>query len=179
MYRAVLALTAASLLAGCNNMQVRTPAGISRLAPTRDHNVEGVVNFIQKADKVIIEAKITGLTPGLHGFHIHEKGDCSAADASSAGQHFNPDNSEHGAPGAPQRHAGDLGNLIADQTGTALYRAEITGITLGTDANSIIGRSIVVHGGTDDLLSQPAGNSGARVACGLISLSPDKWFHQQ
>ncbi|MFN0313489.1 MAG: superoxide dismutase family protein [Burkholderiales bacterium] len=179
MYRAVLALTAACLLAGCNNMQVRTPAGVSRLAPTRDHQAEGVVNFTQKADKVIIEGKITGLTPGLHGFHIHEKGDCSAADASSAGPHFNPGGSEHGAPDAPQRHAGDLGNLIADQTGTAIYRAEIAGISLGTDANSIIGRAIVVHGGTDDLLSQPAGNSGVRVACGLISLSPDKWFHKQ
>ena len=179
MYRVVLALTAAWLVAGCNNMQVRTSTGISRLAPTRDHQTEGVVNFLQKADKVVVEAKITGLTPGLHGFHIHEKGDCSAADASSAGPHFNPSKSEHGAPGSAQRHAGDLGNLIADRTGTAIYRAEISGISLGTGEDSIIGRAIVVHGDTDDLFSQPSGNSGVRVACGLISLSPDKWFHKQ
>lgn len=179
MYRVVLALTAAWLLAGCNNVQVRTPTGTSRLAPTRNHHVEGVVNFLQKADKVIVEAKITGLTPGLHGFHIHEKGDCSAADASSAGPHFRTGPAGHGAPGSPERHAGDLGNLIANHTGTAIYRAEIGGISLGTGENSIIGRAIVVHAGTDDLYSQPSGNSGERVACGLISFSPDKWFHKQ
>jgi superoxide dismutase, Cu-Zn family len=178
MLRALLAFIATALLVGCNNMQVRTASALARLAPTKDHQVEGTVNFLQKGDKVMIDAKITGLTPGLHGIHVHEKGDCSAPDASSAGPHFNPGKSEHGGADSAPRHGGDLGNLIADASGTANYRAEIAGISLGTGEDSIIGRSVVVHANTDDLFSQPSGNSGARVACGLISLSPDKWFHK-
>ncbi len=176
--RVVHVVAAIVLMAGCTNMQVRTPSGTAKLAPTRDHHVEGVVNFLQKGDKVVIDAKITGLTPGLHGFHIHEKGDCSAADASSAGGHFNPHRGEHGSASGADRHGGDLGNLLADHTGTASYKTEISGITLGTGEDSIIGRAVVIHAEVDDLFSQPSGNSGARVACGLISLSPDKWFHK-
>ena len=177
LYRFMPCVVAFALMAGCNNMQVRTPSGSAKLAPTRGSTVEGVVTFLQKGDKVMIDAKITGLTPGLHGFHIHEKGDCSAPDASSAGGHFNPHKVEHGSPGTAGKHSGDLGNLLADQTGTALYKAELGGITLGTGDDSIIGRALVVHAETDDLYSQPSGNSGPRIACGLISLNPDKWFH--
>lgn len=175
---ALFAVAAALLVTGCNNMQVRTPSGSAKLAPTRGHQVEGEVSFLQKGEVVLVTAKVSGLTPGLHGFHIHEKGDCSAPDASSAGSHFNPSRGGHGGVGGTERHGGDLGNLIADSLGTAIYRAEISGVTLGTkEDNSIIGRAVVIHAGVDDLFSQPSGNSGARVACGLISLSPDKWFH--
>lgn len=176
---ALLTVALAALLAGCNNMQVRTASGTAKLAPTRGNSVTGEVHFQQKGERVLIKAKITGLTPGLHGFHIHEKGDCSAPDAASAGGHFNPTGSSHGGASGTERHTGDLGNLIADHTGTAHYHGEIEGISLATSAtDSIIGRAIVVHADVDDLFSQPSGNSGARIACGLISLSPDKWFHK-
>ncbi len=125
---------------------------------------------------MVVVAKVTGLTPGAHGFHVHEKGNCTAADGSSAGGHFNPAGAPHGGPGHSPRHAGDLGNLEADANGVANYKAEVTGISLGTGDDSIIGRAVIVHEKADDLTTQPTGGSGARLACGLISKSPDKWF---
>lgn len=163
-------------LASCADMSLRSPTAVTNLAPTKGNKVSGTVNFTQKGERVLVEARVSGLTPGAHGFHIHEKGNCTAPDASSAGAHFNPTGAAHGAPDAPARHAGDLGNLEADADGTAVYRAEIRGISLGTGEDSIIGRSVVVHASRDDLTSQPAGNAGARQACGLISKSKDKWF---
>lgn len=168
------------LLPSCstvNNVFSKKQSATAVLAPTKGNSVSGTVNFTQKGDIVLVEAKINGLKPnGTNGFHIHEKGNCSAADASSAGAHFNPGSSQHGGPGSTVRHGGDLGNLKADANGYAQASLEVTGISLGTDPNSIIGRSVIVHAGADDLKSQPAGNSGARVACGLISKNPDKIF---
>lgn len=168
------------LLPACGNMgQVfsKKQSATAVLAPTKGNSVSGTVNFTQKGDIVLVEAKVNGLKAnGTHGFHIHEKGNCSAADATSAGPHFNPGGSQHGGPSGNARHGGDLGNLKADANGYAQATLEIRGITLGTEANSIIGRAVIVHAGVDDLKSQPAGNSGARVACGLISKNPDKIF---
>jgi len=129
-----------------------------------------------QGEQVLVEARISGLTPGLHGFHVHERGNCTAPDGSSAGPHFNPHSGAHGGPESSSRHAGDLGNIEAGANGVAVYRAEVRGISLGTGVDSIIGRSVIVHEKPDDLSSQPAGNSGARLACGLISKSADKWF---
>jgi superoxide dismutase, Cu-Zn family len=168
------------LLTACStvsNLFTRNPSATAVLAPTKGNSVSGTVNFTQKGAVVLVEAKITGLPAnGTHGFHIHEKGNCSAADASSAGAHFNPSGDKHGGPVGAVRHGGDLGNLRADANGYAQASIQVTGITLGSDANSIIGRAVIVHGGPDDLKSQPAGNSGPRVACGLISKNPDKFF---
>jgi len=168
------------LLPACSNMSSmfkRNPSATAVLAPTKGNSASGTVNFTQKGEVVLVQAKITGLSAnGTHGFHIHEKGNCSAADASSAGGHFNPSGGKHGGPVGAVRHGGDLGNLRADANGFAQASIEVTGITLGTDPNSIIGRAVIVHGGPDDLKSQPAGNSGPRVACGLISKNPDKIF---
>jgi len=175
--RVAILMAAILCCVGCTNMQVRTPSASAQLAPTKGGQVAGKVVFLQRGDKVMIDARVTGLTPGLHGFHVHEKGDCSAPDASSAGAHFNPRKTDHGGTEGPERHAGDLGNLIADPSGLAVYKAELAGFTLGTGEDSIIGRALVVHGDPDDLLTQPAGNAGPRVACGLISLNPDQWFH--
>jgi Cu-Zn family superoxide dismutase len=176
MYKTCVVLIASACLAGCKGVSLRSPTAYSNLAPTKGSSVSGTVNFTQHGDVVRVEAHVTGLSPGLHGFHVHEKGNCTAADGSSAGAHFNPHNSAHGGPDAPQHHAGDLGNLSADASGTAVYRAEIRGFSLGTGDDSIIGRAIIVHANPDDLQSQPAGNAGARLACGLISKSEDKWF---
>ena len=164
------------LLAGCSSMGLVSPAATATLAPTKGSQVSGTVNFTQRGDRLIVEAKVTGLTPGLHGFHIHEKGNCTAPDGSSAGPHFSPVPAQHGGPDTPAHHGGDLGNLTADSTGTAIAKIEVKGLSLGTGEDSIIGRSVIVHEKADDLKTQPSGASGARLACGLISKSKDKWF---
>jgi Cu-Zn family superoxide dismutase len=119
-------------------------------------------------DKLRVQARIAGLTPGEHGFHVHEAGDCSAPDASSAKGHFNPAGKQHGHHGGGERHAGDMPNLVADAAGNATVNGEVTLLSLGNDANGIINRSVVIHADPDDYKSQPAGNSGKRVACGTI-----------
>jgi Cu-Zn family superoxide dismutase len=176
MTRTIVLLAAAALLSACSSMSMRSPAATAALVPTKGNKVTGTVDFTQKGSTVLVVAKVTGLTPGAHGFHVHEKGNCTAADASSAGGHFNPVGAAHGGPGHSPHHAGDLGNLEADASGVASFKAEVTGISLGTGDDSIIGKAVVVHDKPDDLTTQPSGGSGARLACGLISKSPDKWF---
>jgi Cu-Zn family superoxide dismutase len=114
-----------------------------------------------------VVVKVSGLTPGPHGIHLHEAGDCSAPDAASAGPHWNPGKHEHGGPGEKPHHAGDLGNLIAGADGAATLTMDTTDFTVG-GAQGVVGRSVVVHEKVDDLVSQPAGNSGARIGCGVI-----------
>lgn len=141
-----------------------------QLQPTEGNNVSGSLTFTQVGDtRIQIQGQITGLEPGLHGLHVHENGDCSAPDASSAGGHFNPAGATHGGPDAPagQRHVGDLGNIEADSTGTAVV--DITDELIALEGtNSIVGKAMVVHAGEDDLTTDPSGESGARVACGVI-----------
>jgi superoxide dismutase, Cu-Zn family len=141
---------------------------IAVLHPTAANKVSGTVTFTEVADGVQIHADITGLTPGNHGFHVHEFGDCSAADASSAGAHFNPTNKPHAGPDATERHVGDMGNVEADASGKATLEYVDHQISLTNDQDSVIGRSVVVHAKADDLKTQPAGDSGARIACGVI-----------
>lgn len=135
--------------------------------PTKNNRVQGVVTFTKVEDGVLIVADIENLEPGKHGFHIHEFGDCSAPDGSSAGGHFNPKNTKHGAPDAIERHAGDLGNLAADERGRAHYRRVDKVITLEGES-TIIGRSVIIHANEDDFKTQPTGNAGGRVGCGVI-----------
>jgi superoxide dismutase, Cu-Zn family len=142
--------------------------GISMLHPTASNKVSGTVTFMPVADGVQVHAEIMGLTPGKHGFHVHEFGDCSAADASSAGAHFNPTNQPHAGPDAAARHEGDMGNVEADASGNAKLDYVDHQISLANDAKSVIGRSVVVHAKPDDLKTQPSGDSGARIACGVI-----------
>jgi Cu-Zn family superoxide dismutase len=142
--------------------------GISMLHPTAGNKVSGTVTFTPGADGVQVHAELTGLTPGKHGFHIHEFGDCSAADASSAGAHFNPTNQPHAAPDAAARHEGDMGNVEADSSGNAKLDYVDHQISLTNGEKLAIGRSVIVHTKPDDLKTQPTGDSGARVACGVI-----------
>jgi Cu-Zn family superoxide dismutase len=141
------------------------------LKPTAGNTVAGTVTFTQKGDKVLVEAKVSGLAPGGHGFHVHEKGDCSAADGSSAGGHFNPTGRPHGDPAAADHHAGDMPMLRADAGGNATLSAELGVIAVGSGATDIVGKSVVIHKDADDFKTQPAGNSGPRVACGVITKS--------
>lgn len=171
----VALLVCATLLGGCSHVSMRSQTATATLSALKAQQVSGKVQFTQTANGVLVEAKISGLAPGRHGFHIHDRGNCMG-DGTAAGPHFNPRSAQHGAPTDPQRHAGDLGNLDADANGMATYKAEVSGLTVEPGPNSIIGRSVIVHENADDLTSQPAGNAGARQACGLISKSPSKWF---
>ncbi|MBI3897433.1 MAG: superoxide dismutase family protein [Gammaproteobacteria bacterium] len=159
-------------LSGCSFMSPTdstAPVATAILKPTANNTATGTITFTQVENKVHIEGNIAGLSPGPHGFHIHEKGDCSAADGASAGGHFNPTNKAHGANSGTERHAGDLGNLVADSDGKAVVKIEIDGVTTTPgEANSIVGRGLIVHADADDFKTQPTGNSGKRVACGAI-----------
>lgn len=142
----------------------------ANLAAASGSLVSGRLVLVPMGGGVHVTGEIGGLPAnGTHGFHIHEKGDCSAADASSAGGHFNPGASPHGRAGTAPHHAGDGDNLVADREGVARVNAHFAGVVLGgAAANDIIGRALVVHAAADDYRSQPAGNAGARVACGVI-----------
>ena len=124
---------------------------------------------------VEVTANVEGLTPGDHAWHVHENGDCSAPDASSAGGHFNPGGHKHGAPEGEERHAGDFGNLTAGKDGKATKTFTMKGISLAEgDPNSIVGKGFIVHAKKDDFKTQPTGNAGDRVACGVITPAPEE-----
>lgn len=146
-----------------------TGEAVATLDPTEGNDVSGQVTFSETEGGVLVVAEVTGLDEGMHGFHVHETGDCSAPDASSAGGHFNPTDAPHGAPdaAAAERHVGDLGNLEAGADGTARYERTDAVLTL-SGPNSAIGKAVVVHAGQDDFSSQPSGDAGNRLACGVI-----------
>jgi Cu-Zn family superoxide dismutase len=151
------------------------PSAMAVLSSTQSSSVHGVATFVRKGKVAMVSVNMTGFKPNsTHGIHIHESGDCTARDASSAGGHFNPTSTEHGGPNGASRHSGDLGNVAADSNGNIYSSFEVGEIAFGTGQDSIIGRGLIVHADRDDLKSQPAGNAGARVACGLITRNPDK-----
>jgi Cu-Zn family superoxide dismutase len=147
-----------------------TTKAIAVLHAAGGSNVAGTVTFTAAGNEVKVVADITGLTPGKHGFHIHEFGDCSAPDAMSAGGHFNPTNHHHGAPDATDRHAGDLGNIEADASGKAHLELSDPVMKLN-GSDSIVGHGVIVHEKADDLKTQPTGDAGGRVACGVIGVA--------
>jgi superoxide dismutase, Cu-Zn family len=158
----------ALLIAGCASMGAAGSRATAALAPTAGNSTAGTVTFTRNGDRVRVVAEISRLAAGAHGFHIHEKGDCSASDATSAGGHFNPGNQPHGNPAAGAHHAGDMPLLIADASGNATIDVTLSTISIGSGANDIVGRAVVIHKDPDDFKTQPAGNSGARIACGVI-----------
>jgi Cu-Zn family superoxide dismutase len=140
---------------------------VAVVSPLSASGVSGQVTFVKAEGGVKVSVKITGLKPGPKGFHIHEFGDCSAADGTSAGSHFNPTNEPHAGPKDAKRHAGDMGNIEADKDGTAALEYLDSKITfLGPDG--ILGRGIIVHAAADDFKTQPTGNAGGRLGCGVI-----------
>lgn len=148
---------------------VNIKEAVAVLYPTKGNSVTGVVTFVQQENGVLINASVQGLTPGKHAFHIHEFGDCSCDDAVCAGEHFDIGNNKHGAPDSAQRHTGDLGNLEADVEGNAQY-SRLDSVIALSGRYSIIGRSVIIHVQEDDFVTQPTGNAGARVACGVIGI---------
>lgn len=138
--------------------------------PKSASNVSGIATFVEKNGKVTFIAKLAGLQPGVHAIHIHEKSDCSAADGSSAGGHWNPTFKKHGKWGVGECHKGDIGNFTADANGngTITLTTDEWNIGSGDPTKDILGKGLIVHQGADDFVSQPSGDAGARVACSAI-----------
>lgn len=178
-------LAFSTLLAACSSTPPARPIAkkvvpvstakraVANLASASGSLVSGRLTLVPMGAGVHISGDIGGLQPGSsHGFHIHEKGDCSAVDASSAGGHFNPAAQPHGRAGQGPHHAGDTDNLVADARGVAHVNTHLEGVSLGGGtATDMAGRAIIVHASSDDYSSQPAGNAGARIACGVIKIA--------
>lgn len=168
----ILLIVAAVMIAPSQILAGTPTKAVCVLYPTAGNNVHGVVTFTKVKGGIEVVADVEGLTPGEHGFHVHEYGDCTSPDGKSAGGHFNPDNTPHGAPtaDAKHRHVGDFGNITAGKDGKA-HLDWIDPLISFEGAHNIIGRGIIVHGGKDDLTSQPSGNAGPRVAYGVIGIT--------
>jgi Cu-Zn family superoxide dismutase len=171
MKRLIVLPLATGLLIASPMLAAQAPGATATLAATTGNTTAGTVTFTPKGNKVTVVVKVSGLAPGGHGFHIHEKGDCSSGDGMSAGGHFNPTGKPHGDPASPDHHAGDMPMLVADASGNASLTADLDVITIGSGATDIVGKSVIVHKDADDFKTQPTGNSGARVACGVINKS--------
>lgn len=135
-----------------------------------DSPIQGTVTFTQEGAEVTVVAHIEGAPPGLHGFHVHENGDCSTPDFSSAGQHFNPTGAPHGGPADMSHHAGDLGNIQIDSGGIGHLESKSHALTVAAGPNAVVGRAVILHERADDLKTQPGGDAGGRIACGVIML---------
>ncbi len=163
---AVFALTACATTAG--------PQASVNLMPTTGNTASGTVHFVHIGGKVTVRGEVRGLKPNAeHGFHVHEKGDCSSGDGMSTGGHFNPNARPHGQLGHSSHHAGDLPALKADAAGVARFSFDSGSITVAGGAADVVGKGLIVHRDPDDYKTQPTGNSGARIACGVIARSDD------
>jgi superoxide dismutase, Cu-Zn family len=167
--RSIYAVAAAALLAACQTIPDEPLRATAQLQPTKGNKTFGEATFEQVGDKVRVIVFAQGLKPDSeHGFHIHEAGDCSSGDGMSAKGHFNPYGKPHASPTTAERHAGDLPPLKAAKNGRAKIDVTLDVITLRPGPASIIGRGLIIHADPDDFKTQPTGNSGARIACGVI-----------
>lgn len=165
-------------LVGCSNTKDQSGAAreelppiaqASLISPTKE--VSGGVTFKQQGDQVLATIIIKGLKKNsTHGIHIHENGVCRAPDYKSAGSHFSPEEMKHGDPEHKKHHLGDLGNITADNKGVATKDILIDSPQFKVEVQSLVDRSVILHSGADDLKTQPSGDSGARMACGVIKL---------
>ena len=163
------AAAAAILLAACQTAPTEPLRATAQLQPTKGNKTFGEATFEQLNGKVRVTIFVQGLKPGQeHGLHIHEVGDCSSGDGMSAKGHFNPHGKPHAHPSSSERHAGDLPSLKANKAGRAKVEADVDIITVGPGPASIVGRGLIVHADPDDYKTQPTGNAGARLACGVI-----------
>lgn len=149
-----------------------TAGAAAKLSPTQGSTANGALKITAAGTGVKISGMVQGLTPDSQfGFHFHEKGDCSAPDATSAGAHFNPANQNHGNPQAQPHHAGDMLNVKSDAQGVAEVDIDNADVSLQTgQPNDILGKALVVHAKPDDYATQPSGNSGDRIACGVVAI---------
>jgi len=171
MTRIICTAAACVLLTACASMSEEPVRATAQLQPTKGNKTFGEATFEQADDKVHAVIYVQGLKPGQeHGLHIHEVGDCSSGDGMSAKGHFNPYGKPHGQPGSFDRHAGDLPALKAGKDGRAKVDAMLDVITVAPGPTSIVGRAVIVHADPDDYRTQPTGNAGSRLACGVIRL---------
>ena len=168
--KTIIAFAAATvLLAACETIPPEAPRATAQLQPTKGNKTFGEADFEQVGDKVRVVVFVQGLKPGQeHGMHIHEVGDCSSGDGMSTKGHFNPFGKPHANHGSPERHAGDLPSLKANKEGRANVQIDLDIITVTPGPASILGRGLIVHADPDDYKTQPTGNAGARIACGVI-----------
>jgi len=169
MNRSILAACVGLAVAGCAQMGIGGgPTAVADLEPTKGSEARGKVTFTQDGDIVRVNANVSGLKPGAeHGFHVHEKGDCSSGDGMSTGGHFNPDGAPHG-PQEAAHHSGDMPALVADSYGNASVSFTLKGVSLGTGSHDLVGKGLIVHRDPDDYKTQPTGNAGPRIACAVI-----------
>ena len=169
----LLLVIVSALAAGCSMLGIGGgPSATANLQPTKGNKAAGTIKFTQSGDKVRVAGEITGLRPGHeHGFHIHEAGDCGSGDGMSTKGHYNPLGKPHGNPSSAARHAGDMPALKADANGTAKVDATLDIITVSPGPTSVVGKGLIVHAQPDDYKTQPTGNAGGRVACGVIGLA--------
>lgn len=176
----VVALSACSSTPSTTTPPSASSAGVStakaatvNLASASASLVSGKLRVVPMGNGVHLTGEIGGLKPNsTHAIHIHEKGDCSAADASSAGGHFNPAGAVHGKVGSGAHHGGDMDNIVADAEGVAKVNVHAEGVTLGGGAaNDVAGKAVIVHASQDDYRTQPTGNAGGRIACGVITVT--------
>ncbi len=176
MKRTLAIFVAAALAAGCASMRdmmpsAAKPVATASLSPTNGNTARGTVTFTQDGDEVRVRASVTGLKPDSeHGFHVHEKGDCSSGDGMSTGGHFNPTGKPHGGQSS-EHHAGDMPSLNADAYGNATASFELKGVSIGGGGADLVGKGVIVHRDPDDYKTQPTGNAGPRIACGVIAKS--------
>ncbi|MEN9560468.1 MAG: hypothetical protein RLZZ502_1679 [Pseudomonadota bacterium] len=163
-------LLSALLVSACAGLSQQGPSAHAQLTATKGNATTGQVTFTQSGDSVMISGSVSGLKPNAeHGFHIHEKGDCSSGDGMSTGGHFNPLGKGHGQHAVHEHHAGDLPSLKADANGQASFAFHSKTISVGAGATDVIGRGLIVHRDPDDYKTQPTGNAGPRIACAVIS----------
>jgi superoxide dismutase, Cu-Zn family len=171
MKKTLIILATALLVVGCAHSNL--PGAMATLQPSSGQTAKGTVHLSDAGEgNVDVQVDLTGVPPGTHGFHIHEKGDCGNNGA-NAGGHFNPTSMVHGAPDAVSHHAGDFGNVTADSSGEVHTRFTTHSVSLKSgETNNPVGKAVVLHEKADDLVSQPSGNAGARIACGVIEIMP-------
>ena len=160
---------AAAALSACAMYGAPAPQASATLAPTTGNTASGTVRFVQDGARVKVSGEVRGLKPGAdHGFHVHEKGDCSSGDGMSTGGHYNPAGKPHGQHAQGDHHAGDLPSLKADAAGVARFSFESATISVGGGAADVVGNGLIVHRDPDDYRTQPTGNAGPRLACAAI-----------
>ena len=171
MKNPLILIATATLMSACASAPSGPRAG-AQLQATTGNSTSGNASFVHTGGKVLVSGEVRGLKPNAeHGFHVHEKGDCSSGDGMSTGGHFNPAGAPHGNHGTGMHHAGDLPSLRADANGVARFSFESSTITVGSGMTDIVGKGLIVHRDPDDYKTQPTGNSGPRLACAVISRS--------
>lgn len=165
---AVISISLLILGVACASLR---PSATATLAPISGSTASGTVTFIERPGGAVeVAVRLTGVPPGIHGFHVHDKGDCGD-NGNAAGGHFNPTGAQHGAPSSASHHAGDFGNVEADASGSVRESRTLHGITIASGSTSVVGHAVILHANPDDLTTQPTGNAGGRIACGVVTLN--------